>query len=46
MRKDREHREKAEAAGEDVNIMDEDNEEDEVPSITVYVTAINQLSFH
>lgn len=37
VRKDRERKEKAEAAGEteDVNIMDEENEEDEVPAITV-----------
>ncbi|KAI9636171.1 P-loop containing nucleoside triphosphate hydrolase protein [Dioszegia hungarica] len=37
MRKDREAKEKAEAAGEsgeDVNIMDQDNEEDDVPAIT------------
>lgn len=38
MTKDRERKERAEAAGEDVNIMDEDNEEDAVPAITVYVT--------
>jgi transitional endoplasmic reticulum ATPase len=37
MRKDRERKEKAEAAGEevDVDLMDEENDEDEVPSITV-----------
>lgn len=34
MRKDREAKEKAEAAGEDVSIMDQDNDEDDVPSIT------------
>jgi len=38
MRKDRERKDKAEAAGEevDVDLMDEENDEDEVPSITVY----------
>lgn len=35
MKKDRERKERAEAAGEDVNLMDEDIDEDEVPSITV-----------
>ena len=35
MRKDREQKEKAEAAGGDVNLMDEENDEDEVPSISV-----------
>ena len=38
MRKDRERKEKAEAEGGaegDVDIMDEENDEDEVPSITV-----------
>ncbi|WVQ80226.1 transitional endoplasmic reticulum ATPase [Cryptococcus sp. DSM 104549] len=35
MRKDREAKEKAEAAGEDVDLMDADNDEDEVPAITV-----------
>lgn len=37
MRKDRERKEKAEAAGEevDVDLMDAENDEDEVPSITV-----------
>lgn len=35
MRKDREKKEKAEAAGEDVDLMDEELGEDEVPSITV-----------
>jgi transitional endoplasmic reticulum ATPase len=36
MRRDRAAKEKAEAAGEgeDVSIMDQDNEEDEVPAIT------------
>lgn len=37
MRKDREMKEKAEAAGEDVSIMDQDNDEDDVPAITRYV---------
>ncbi len=37
MRRDRERRDKAEAAGGDVNLMDEEIDEDEVPSITVYV---------
>lgn len=36
VRREREQKEKAEAAGEDVNIMDQDNEEDEVPAITRY----------
>jgi transitional endoplasmic reticulum ATPase len=35
MKKDRERKERAEAAGEDVNLMDEDIDEDEVPAITV-----------
>lgn len=35
MRKDMEKKEKAEAAGGDVDLMDEENDEDEVPSITV-----------
>jgi len=35
MRKDRERKEKAEAAGGDVDLMDEENDEDEVPSIAV-----------
>jgi len=39
MRKDRERKDKAEAAGEpvgeDIDIMDADNDEDEVPSIAV-----------
>ena len=39
MRKDREKKDKAEAAGGDVDLMDEENDEDEVPSITVYVAA-------
>lgn len=34
IQKERERKEKAEAAGEDVNIMDEDNDEDAVPHIT------------
>lgn len=37
MRKDMEKKEKAEAAGGDVDLMDEENDEDEVPSITVWV---------
>jgi transitional endoplasmic reticulum ATPase len=35
MRKDRERKEKVEAAGGDVDLMDEENDEDEVPSISV-----------
>jgi len=35
MRKDRERKEKAEEAGGDVDLMDEENDEDEVPSIAV-----------
>ncbi len=35
IRKDNDRKEKAEAAGGDVDIMDEENDEDEVPSITV-----------
>jgi transitional endoplasmic reticulum ATPase len=37
MKKDRERKEKAEAAGEteDVDLMDEENDEDAVPAITV-----------
>jgi transitional endoplasmic reticulum ATPase len=35
MRKDRERKDKAEAAGGDVDLMDEENDEDEVPSIAV-----------
>lgn len=35
IRKERDHKDKAEAAGGDVDIMDEENDEDEVPSITV-----------
>ncbi|KAK8847619.1 transitional endoplasmic reticulum ATPase TER94 [Kwoniella newhampshirensis] len=35
IRKDRDRKEKAEAAGEDVSLMDEENDEDEVPAITV-----------
>ena len=45
MRKERERKEKAEAAGEDVNIMDEENEEDDVPSITVFVSLLNHWAF-
>lgn len=37
MRKERERKEKAEADGGDVDLMDEENDEDEVPAITVYV---------
>lgn len=33
--KERERNEKAEAAGQDVELIDEENEEDEVPAITV-----------
>lgn len=40
MRKDRERKEKAEAAGEDVDLMDEENDEDDVPAITVYVFSV------
>ena len=41
MKKDRERKEKAEAEGGDVdNIMDEDNDEDDVPAITVYVRCL------
>jgi transitional endoplasmic reticulum ATPase len=50
MRKDRERKDKAEAAGEpageDVDIMDADNEEDEVPSIAVYVIRQLRMSAH
>jgi transitional endoplasmic reticulum ATPase len=35
MRKDREQKDKAEAAGGDVDLMDEENDEDAVPAITV-----------
>lgn len=37
MRRDRERKDKAEAAGEDVDVdlMDEENDEDDVPAITV-----------
>ncbi|WVO24002.1 uncharacterized protein IAS62_005361 [Cryptococcus decagattii] len=35
IRKERERNEKAEAAGQDVELIDEENEEDEVPAITV-----------
>jgi transitional endoplasmic reticulum ATPase len=35
MRKDRERKDKAEAADGDVDLMDEENDEDEVPAITV-----------
>lgn len=35
IRKEGERKEKTEAAGGDVDIMDEENDEDEVPSITV-----------
>ena len=36
MRRDRERKDKAEAAGGDVDLMDEENDEDEVPAISVY----------
>jgi transitional endoplasmic reticulum ATPase len=35
MRKDRERKDKAEAADGDVDLMDDENDEDEVPAITV-----------
>ncbi|WWD21708.1 hypothetical protein CI109_106195 [Kwoniella shandongensis] len=35
IRKERDRKDKAEAAGEDVSLMDEENDEDEVPAITV-----------
>lgn len=35
MRKDREKKDKAEVEGGNVDLMDEENDEDEVPSITV-----------
>lgn len=35
IRKERERNEKAEAAAQDVELIDEENEEDEVPAITV-----------
>lgn len=35
MRRDRERKDKAEAAGGDVDLMDEENDEDEVPAISV-----------
>ena len=35
VRKDRERKEKAEEAGGDVDLMDEENDEDEVPAIAV-----------
>jgi hypothetical protein len=41
MRKERERKEKAEAAGEEVpDLMDEDNDEDDVPAITVYAHSL------
>lgn len=35
MRRDRERKDKAEAAGGDVDLMDEENDEDDVPAISV-----------
>lgn len=43
MRKDRERKEKAESAGEDVDLMDEENDEDDVPAITVYAILEQRL---
>lgn len=37
IRKENERKEKAEQAGGDVDLMDEENDEDEVPAISVYV---------